>query len=227
MNKDTLPRHVAIIPDGNRRWAKERMLPPLFGHREGYARTEELVQEMKDLGVSCVTLWAFSTENWKRADNEKQELFSVIKEGLESLHANVLKKQSRFVHLGRKDRLGNDLLELINTLEEETKEYTSFTLCVALDYGGEDELVRAGLSLAQSGDTTKTVVDFLDTTQHNVPPVDFVIRTSGEKRTSGFMPVQSAYAEWYFSPLYFPQFTVEELHTSLAEYATRERRLGR
>lgn len=227
MKFEKLPKHIAIIPDGNRRWAKENVLPSFLGHREGYKRVEELVQEAKDLGVSFVTLWAFSTENWKRDDKEKQELFSLIKEGLESLHTNVLKKQSRFVHLGRKDRLGTDLLQLITTLELETEVYTSFTLCVAIDYGGEDELIRAGEALLQSGDTTKTLADFLDTKRYDVPPPDLVIRTSGEQRTSGFMPLQSAYAEWYFSPLHFPQFAVEELHKALADFAQRERRIGK
>ncbi len=227
MNLETLPKHLGIIPDGNRRWAREKKLPDFFGHKEGYKKIQELIQEAKDIGVQYVSVWAFSTENWKRKEDEKEELFSLIAKGLQALHETVLEKKSRFVHLGRKDRLGKELLELITALEEETKEYTSFTLCVAIDYGGEDEILRAGELYKASNDPTKTLVDFLDTSRHTIPSPDLIIRTSGEKRTSGFMPLQSVYSEWYFSEKLFPDFGVQELHEALKDYESRERRNGK
>lgn len=227
MNLETIPKHLGIIPDGNRRWAREKKLPDFFGHKEGYKKIQELIQEAKDIGVQYVSVWAFSTENWKRKEDEKEELFSLIAKGLQDLHETVLEKKSRFVHLGRKDRLGKELLELITALEEETKEYTSFTLCVAIDYGGEDELLRASDAYRKSGDSTKELTDFLDTSKYSVPPPDFIIRTSGERRTSGFMPLQSVYSEWYFSEKLFPDFGVQELHEALKDYESRERRNGK
>ena len=227
MKFEILPKHLAIIPDGNRRWAREKSLPDFLGHKEGYKRTEELIQEAKDIGIQYVSVWAFSTENWKRKEDEKNELFSLIAKGLQSLHETVLEKKSRFVHLGRKDRLGKELLGLITTLEEETKEYTAFTLCVAIDYGGEDEVLRASYAYKKSDDVTKQLTDFLDTSRYVIPPPDFIIRTSGEKRTSGFMPLQSVYSEWYFSEKLFPDFGKEDLHLALTDYASRERRKGK
>ena len=227
MNPETLPKHLAIIPDGNRRWAREKNVPDFFGHKEGYKRVEELIQEAKDLGIPCMTVWAFSTENWRRKEDEKEELLSLIAKGLQSLHESVLEKKSRFVHLGRKDRLGEKLLSLITELEEETKHYTTFTLCVAIDYGGEDEILRASDAYKKSEEQNKTIVDFLDTSKYSVPSPDFIIRTSGEKRTSGFMPLQSVYSEWYFSEKFFPDFSKEDLHLALTDYASRERRQGK
>lgn len=227
MNPETLPKHLAIIPDGNRRWAREKNVPDFFGHKEGYKRVEELIQEAKDLGIPCMTVWAFSTENWRRKEDEKEELLSLIAKGLQSLHESVLEKKSRFVHLGRKDRLGEKLLSLIAELEEETKQYTTFTLCIAIDYGGEDEILRASDAYKKSEEQNRTIADFLDTSKYSVPSPDFIIRTSGEKRTSGFMPLQSVYSEWYFSKKFFPDFSKEDLRLALTDYASRERRQGK
>lgn len=227
MQSNRLPNHIAIIPDGNRRWAKEKMLPSFLGHKEGYKRVKELTDEVRSLGVQFFTVWAFSTENWKRDEEEKKELFSLLGEGLDEIASYVKEKKSRFIHLGRKDRLGEVLLSKITNLEEVTKENTDFTLCVAIDYGGEDEIIRAEEKLLLSKDTSKHVQDFLDTTRHGIPSPDIIVRTGGETRTSGFMPLQSAYSEWFFSPLYFPQFTVAVLHEVLREYEKRERRFGK
>jgi undecaprenyl diphosphate synthase len=130
------------------------------------------------------------------------------------------------VHIGRKDRLGEKLLSLIETMEQETKEYTSFCLVLAIDYGGEDQMLRASELWAREGDTKKTLIDFLDTTLQDVPHPEIVIRTSGEVRTSGFMPIESAYAEWFFEKAYFPDFDVEALKRVLDEYKNRSRRFG-
>lgn len=227
MKFEKLPQHIAIIPDGNRRWAKTKMLPVFLGHKEGYKRIEELIDEVKDTGIKYLTVWAFSTENWKRGTEEKSQLFNLMALGLDTLRDNVLIKKSRFVHLGRKDRLGKEILDRINALEEATKNYNDFTLCLAIDYGGEDELLRAGDEYKKSETVGVTLYHFLDTAKHGVPQLDLIIRTSGEKRTSGFMPLQSAYSEWYFSEKHFPDFGIKELHEALKDYESRERRLGK
>lgn len=227
MKFEKLPQHIAIIPDGNRRWAKEKSLPVFLGHKEGYKRTKELVDEVKDLGIKYLTVWAFSTENWKRDVEEKSQLFNLISLGLDTLRNNILIKKSRFVHLGRKDRLGKEILDKITALEEETKNYNDFTLCIAIDYGGEDELLRASDEHKKSETEGATLYHFLDTAKHGVPPLDLIIRTSGEKRTSGFMPLQSLYSEWYFSEKHFPEFGIKELQEALKDYKSRERRLGK
>lgn len=227
MKFEKLPQHIAIIPDGNRRWAKTKMLPVFLGHKEGYKRIEELIDEVKDTGIKYLTVWAFSTENWKRDTEEKSQLFNLMALGLDTLRDNILVKKSRFVHLGRKDRLGKEILDRINALEEATKNYNDFTLCLAIDYGGEDELLRAGDEYKKSETESVTLYDFLDTAKHGVPQLDLIIRTSGEKRTSGFMPLQSAYSEWYFSEKHFPDFGIKELREALKDYESRERRLGK
>lgn len=221
-----LPKHIAIIPDGNRRWAKERNLPSLFGHKKGYERVKELVEFSREHGISLVTFWAFSTENWKRSNEEVEGILHILQEGLETLYKELHKEKTRFVHIGRKDRLGEKLLSLIETMEQETKEYTSFCLVLAIDYGGEDQMLRASELWAREGDTKKTLIDFLDTTLQDVPHPEIVIRTSGEVRTSGFMPIESAYAEWFFEKAYFPDFDVDALKRVLDEYKNRSRRFG-
>lgn len=221
-----LPKHIAIIPDGNRRWAKERNLPSLFGHKKGYERVKELVEFSREHGLSFVTFWAFSTENWKRSNEEVEGILHILQEGLETLYKELHKEKTRFVHIGRKDRLGEKLLSLIEIMEQETKEYTSFCLVLAIDYGGEDQMLRASELWAREGDTKKTLIDFLDTTLQDVPHPEIVIRTSGEVRTSGFMPIESAYAEWFFEKAYFPDFDVEALKRVLDEYKNRSRRFG-
>jgi undecaprenyl diphosphate synthase len=227
MTTFSLPHHVAIIPDGNRRWAKEKGLSRAEGHLQGYTRAKEIISFAHDAGIHVVTIWAFSTENWKRTEDEVSELLVLIKKGLSELHTEAIEKKTRVVHIGRRDRLGKDIIDLIDETEMKTKEYDSRCLCIAIDYGGEDELARAENLMRESNNTTKSVKDFLDTSRANVPPPDFIIRTSGEKRTSGFMPLQSAYAEWFFTDVLFPDFGKEMFQKALNEYGNRNRRFGK
>jgi undecaprenyl diphosphate synthase len=219
-------QHIAIIPDGNRRWAKERNLPAIAGHKKGYERVKELVECAREVGVSYVTFWAFSTENWKRSDEEVQALLHIIHEGLSTLYKEIQKEKTRFVHIGRKDRLGDQLRILIQTMEKETRHFEGFCLVLGIDYGGEDELIRAVNTLESAHDSTKTVVDFLDTSISGIPCPDIIVRTSGEVRTSGFMPLQSAYAEWFFENAYFPDFDKKKLLSVIDNYKERQRRFG-
>ena len=222
---DILPDHVVVIPDGNRRYAKEHNLPSILGHKKGYERANELITEAKKLGIPYLTLWAFSTENWNRAEEEVKDLLALIEEGLKEIEKKMHREKGRFVHLGRKDRLGNNLVSLIEKLEQETKNYNDFCLSMAIDYGGEDEIRRAEAKVkAHLGGS---VFDHLDTTRHSLPCPDLIIRTSGEHRTSGFMPLQSLYSEWYFEDLPFPLFDASAFRRALSEYEKRERRFGK
>lgn len=227
----TIPQHVVIIPDGNRRWAEEKSLPANHGHMQGYERVSELIPEARALGIKYLTFWSFSTENWNRSKEEVDALLGIITQGLRELKKQYASAKNedrgRFVHIGRKDRLNDEILTLIASLEEETKEYSDFCLCIAIDYGGEDELNRAEKRLRESGDTGKSLSDFLDTTLLQIPSPDLIIRTSGEYRTSGFMPLQSAYSEWYFDTALFPDFDKESFHKAIAVYSGRQRRFGK
>ncbi len=225
MNEKSVPNHVVIIPDGNRRWAKEHGNPASFGHFKGYERIKELISYAKEQGISYFTIWAFSTENWSRSKDEVDELLSLITQGFDEIHKEAHKAKTRIVHLGRKDRLGDELMQKISLVEEETKGYTDFCVALAIDYGGEDELRRAEEQLLVHKELS--LKDFLDTTRLSIPNPDLIIRTSGECRTSGFMPLQSTYAEWIFEKKLFPDFDTTSFGDALEEYRNRKRRFGK
>lgn len=227
MNESKLPKHVAIIPDGNRRWAKLRNQHPLFGHQAGYARIQECLVYAKEKSISVMTIWAFSTENWNRKEDEVEGLMKLIYKGLSNLYNDAKKEKIKIVHIGRRDRLDTKINQLIEEIEEETKKYSNFTLCIALDYGGEDEIMRAEKRKEESGSKNKTVADFLDTTLLGISDPDLIVRTGGESRTSGFMPLQSAYSEWVFEEKLFPDFDIQVFQDALDVYASRTRRFGR
>lgn len=225
-------KHIAIIPDGNRRWAKENNLPALFGHERGYERTRELLTYAREAGIEYITMWAFSTENWKRKQEEVDGIMGLLTKGLLKIHEDAKKEKTRVVHIGRRDRIHKKLLELIENIEEETKMYEGFCLCIAIDYGGEDEIERAEIRRRESKkiynneSNERSILNFLDTTIAKVPAPDLIIRTGGETRTSGFMPLQSAYAEWIFETVLFPDFSVDVFQKAIDEYRSRCRRFG-
>ena len=222
-----IPRHIAIIPDGNRRWAKQLKKTTLQGHERGYIRLQECISYARTASVSVITVWAFSTENWKRKKEEIDGLMLLMIKGLSKIHKDAKKEKTRVVHIGRRDRLNDKLLKLIEKVEEETKNYTDFCLCIALDYGGDDEILRAQEKLRTSTDMNKKIQDFLDTQILELPFPDLIIRTGGEIRTSGFMPLQSAYAEWFFEERMFPDFTTEVFKKIIQNYTMRSRRFGK
>lgn len=229
MNTVTLPVHVAIIPDGNRRWAHSHNLPTLEGHRRGFDRANELVRTAHKLGVSIMTLWAFSTENWQRTKEEVSYLMRLYETMIDKNVAEARAEQTRIIHLGRKDRLPSSLKTKIVNAEKETEEFNKHYLCIGIDYGGEDEILRAikKASLTPGEWTDEKLYSSLDTAALPQQTVDLVIRTSGEWRTSGFMPLQSLYAEYYFSPLLFPDFDSHALQIAFNEYSSRKRRFGK
>lgn len=227
---DKIPAHIAIIPDGNRRWAKQRGLSGRFGHYKAssYNNLESLFNEARNLGAKYVSIWAFSTENWSRDKNEIKAIFDVVIGGVDRFLKDATKNKIRFRHFGRKDRIPKELASKLEKLEKETEIYSDFNVQLCLDYGGRDELLRAVNSILKSDRKKveeKEFSEFLDTKE--VPDVDLVIRTSGEHRTSGFMPFQSVYAELYFADVFFPEFDAEELRKAIEEYSRRQRRFGK
>jgi len=229
MEQKYIPVHVAIIPDGNRRWAKGRNLPTFEGHRRGYETANKLIHTGHKLGISIMTIWAFSTENWKRTKDEVGYLMRLFDTMIERNLKEAHEEKTRIVHLGRKDRLADSLLKKITKAEKETAQYNKHYLCVGIDYGGEDEIIRAIKKASQTpGDwTQEKLFGSLDTAVLPQQQVDLVIRTSGEQRTSGFMPLQTAYSEYYFSDKLFPDFNSAEFTKVIEDYSLRNRRFGK
>ncbi len=225
-----IPIHLAIIPDGNRRWAKEKNLPTFEGYRRGYQRGIEIGKKARGLGIKYLTFWAFSTENWNRSKEEVTYLMRIFKDLVDQNLKEALKDEIKITHLGRKDRIDQELRDKLAKAEEKTKSFDRYYLNLALDYGGRDEIIRA-IKKIQTIDNNSLIFSddnfnrFLDT--HAIPDPDLIIRTSGEMRTSGFMIWQAAYSEWIFYPKYFPDFTSADLEECLKEFARRQRRFGR
>jgi len=223
---ENLPQHVAIIMDGNRRWARQRGLPAFEGHARGAITFEKLVGKAKKMGIRCLSTWAFSTENWKRSKEEVDKLFSIIEKMAKKYIDRCGEENMRFVHIGRKDRIPETLRNMIIKAEEETKKFTDFYIVLAIDYGGHDELLRAMKKMKEEKleITPENVEKSLDTA--GLPQIDYIIRTGGEKRLSGFMSWQCAYAELYFTDTYFPAFTPKKFEEAIREFSRRQRRFG-
>lgn len=218
------PRHLVIIPDGNGRWAEKHGLPIWQGHLKGAEKTVSLVERIQELPIDVVTLWGFSTENWSRSGEEVNGILEITKGQIQQYGSEFIERNIRFRHIGRKDRLPTDLVQLIEDLESRTAQNSGKILCLGLDYGGVDEVERAFQKAATGLIQRDSFRDFLDTA--NLPDVDLIIRTAGEMRTSGIMPYLSAYAEFVSSPVLFPDFDGKELMRCLEEYSRRQRRFG-
>ncbi len=232
ISTNMIPNHVAIILDGNRRWARERGLPTFEGHRRGFDVAKKIVTKASELGIKILTLWVFSTENWGRAKEEVSYLMNLYEMMIDQSLKEALKEKIKITHLGRKDRLNKNLLKKIVNAEEKTKNFDKYYLNIALDYGGRDEILRTIKAIYNSEFKIQNLDDksfnqFLDTKNLPQSNVDLVIRTSGEKRTSGFMIWQAAYAEYIFVKKNFPDFTTEDLENCIKEYSERKRRYGR
>ncbi len=227
------PRHVAIIMDGNGRWAQMRGRPRLFGHHAGAKRVREIVEACPEAGVKFLTIFAFSTENWKRTQSEVSGLMSLFQRYITG-EAKALKDNGiRVRFIGDRMRLAPKLVELMDDLELMTSDNDRVHLTVAINYGGRDEVARATKRLAQdvadgklkpSNVDEETLPKYLDT--HVLPDPDLVIRTSGEARISNFLLWQSAYAEYEFLDTLWPDFSAEEFHKVVNRYGKRERRYG-
>lgn len=222
--------HVAIIMDGNRRWAKNRGLSAVEGH--AYAAEsviEPLIEECVKQKIPYVTFWAFSTENWKRDQEEIDGLMKVFRSALGPLAARFLKKGAKMRLLGDINRFPKDIAKKTLDLINNSKANTAITVTFALNYGGRDEILRAVKKVIQdkvkpADLTEEKFASYLDTA--GIPDPDLIIRTGGEQRLSGYLPWQAVYAELYFTPLLFPDFTPKELNQALTEFRNRDRRFG-
>ena len=218
-------RHVAIIMDGNGRWAKKRLLPRVAGHKAGVEAVRTIVRAAGDLGIEAMTLYAFSSENWKRPEEEVSDLMGLMKRfilsDLEEFAANDVKLKV----IGNWRALAPDVVALIENALERTAGNKRTTLAVALNYGAQDEMVRAAKAAAEAGEISEAAIEaHLDTA--DMPPLDLLIRTSGEVRLSNFLLWQSAYAELYFTDILWPDFKPADLKAALDHFARRDRRYG-
>ncbi|WP_370046728.1 polyprenyl diphosphate synthase [Salipiger sp.] len=227
------PRHVAIIMDGNGRWAQRRGRPRLFGPHAGAKRVREIVEACPDLGVGYVTIFAFSTENWKRTQSEVAGLMSLFRRYITKEARSLLGENVRVRFIGDRVRLDSKLVTLMDELEQLTAGCTGVNLTIAINYGGRDEVARATKRLAEdvaagrldpASVDEETLPKYLDTCV--LPDPDLVIRTSGEARISNFLLWQSAYAEYEFVDTLWPDFSADEFGSLVSAYGSRERRYG-
>lgn len=233
INHARLPRHVAIIMDGNGRWAKRKGLLRTVGHRAGVDALREILRTAGRVGIDVLTVYAFSTENWKRPHEEVDFLMQLFSEYLDKETQNMHDDNVRIRFLGRVGELSSVLVQKVHYAEKLMQNNTGVRFCVAVNYGGQDEICRAFQVLAEKikdskllpADITPDLVsDALDT--HGLPPVDLVIRTSGDMRVSNFLLWQTAYAEFWFTDTNWPEFTPQHFLAALRDYTKRERRFG-
>jgi undecaprenyl diphosphate synthase len=220
-----MPRHVAIIMDGNGRWAKKRMLPRAMGHKKGVETVRNIVRAAGELGLEALSLYAFSSENWKRPEDEISDLMGLMRSFIKSDIDEFAANDVRLKIIGNYKAFAPDIVEMLDEALARTAHNSRTTLAVALNYGSQDELVRAAQAAAAQGAiTAETIEANLDTA--DMPPLDLLIRTSGEQRLSNFMLWQAAYAEFWFTDTLWPDFTKKELARALDEFTGRERRFG-
>ena len=231
IDREKLPKHVAIIMDGNGRWAKKRMMPRSFGHRAGMERVKDIVRMSSDIGISALTLYAFSTENWKRPKEEVGVLMSLLIEYLRRELGELLKEGVRFRFVGMRDRLPAEVQSILDEAMESTRDNTGMDLCVLVNYGSRAEIVEAASLAAEEYAAGKiSEVNAEEFEKHlmtaGLPDPDFVIRTSGEQRISNLLLYQIAYAELYFTDVAWPDFDEKEYLAALQQFAGRNRRFG-
>ncbi|RIV79725.1 polyprenyl diphosphate synthase [Pelagerythrobacter aerophilus] len=217
-------RHVAVIMDGNGRWAKRRHLPRALGHQRGVEAVRTLVRSLSETGIECLTLYAFSSENWKRPGEEVDDLMNLMRKFVKSDLPEFIANDVKLKIIGDWQGLAPDIVEMLEDALEKTSGGAR-TLAVALNYGSQQEIARAaGKAAAEGQITAETIAKHLDTA--DLPPLDLLIRTSGEVRLSNFLLWQAAYAEMIFVDTLWPDFTPEHLRNALDEFARRERRYG-
>ncbi len=229
---EKMPVHIAFIMDGNGRWAKKRGMPRTFGHTEGARNFRRIMRYCKDIGVKCISFYAFSTENWKRPENEVNALMNIFRTYLDDVR-NYIKEEVKIVFLGDKSKLPQDIQQKMNSLEEDSKDFDKMTVLLAINYGGRDEITHATRLIAEKVRKGELNPDEIteDTISSNLytagyPDVDLLIRPSGEMRISNFLIWQSAYAEFYFADILWPDFSTKELDRAIIEFAHRNRRFG-
>lgn len=234
LNELKIPEHVAIIMDGNGRWAKKRHMPRTYGHAQGAKVLEQTLEDCDDLGIKYLTVYAFSTENWARPYEEVQVIMNLFRDYLNSAVDKCNRNNVRCMVIGERSRLSPDIIESVNNLEEATKDNTGITFIVAINYGSRDEIIRAANKVAAEvkdgtvnpGEITPEMFEaHLDTA--GIPDPDLLIRTSGEERLSNFLLWQLAYTEFYFTDTAWPDFNKDELIKAIEKYSSRDRRYGK
>jgi len=230
IRKEILPNHIGIMIDGNRRWAREKKLPVFLGHKRGIERVVEIVDYAAEKGIRVLTLYGFSTENWKRSKKEVDYLMGLFIKFSRRYAHDFKKKGVQVRHIGGLEELPKNLQKEIKEAQRLTKNNRKMILSIALNYGGRDEIVRAIKKIIKKKINSekideKVIMNNLDT--KGLPDVDFVIRTSGEMRLSNFLPFQATYAELYFPKIYWPDFTKKQFDLAIKEFQKRSRRFGK
>lgn len=226
------PEHVAIILDGNRRWAKEKGLPQLKGHQKGFENIRTLAPYIINKGVKVLSVFAFSTENFKRAEEEVKYLMDLFVDMFKKECNKIHEENIKIVFSGRRDNLRPDVLEAMEYITEKTKNNTKGIFNICLNYGGQQEITDATKKIVQDIQEGQITIDDINEKllykymYNELPPIDYLIRTSGEERISNFMLYELSYAEMYFPKIYFPDFTEEEFEKAIDIYNNRERRFG-
>ena len=221
-----VPNHIAIIMDGNGRWAKNQNKPRVFGHKAGANTLRKIMEYCNKIGVTYLTVYAFSTENWKRSQEEVDALMFLFKSYMKSERENLLKNKIRFMVSGREEGVNLSLMEAIKELEEATSKDYEMTLNIAFNYGGRAEITDAVNKILKEGKASITEEEFSKYLYNDIPDPDFVIRTSGEFRISNFLLWQIAYSEIYITDKYWPDFDEVEMEKAILSYSKRERRFG-
>lgn len=225
-----IPNHIAIILDGNGRWAKSKGMPRSYGHIQGAKNLDRIVEAAYNMGVKYLTVYCFSTENWSRPKEEVDALMTLLRQYMKTAASRAKKNNIRTRVIGDISRLDEDLQKSILALEEASKDYTGINLNIAINYGSRDEIVRAVRRMLDDGITSEALTEevfssYLDT--KDIPDPDFLIRTSGETRLSNYLLWQLAYAEMYFTEIPWPAFSPEDLEKAVEYYSTRDRRYGK
>lgn len=221
------PQHIAIIPNGNRTWSRKNKVESWKGYWQAYTNLTKIYKNILSLDIPHLTIWAFSTENWKRNSTEVNEIFKVVEKMITYIEPILIQEKIGFHHLGRLDRIPKKLREMIIRLENETQDFLTKSFNIGLDYGGRDEIIRAINNILKTGKkeiNTEIFESYLDTA--GIPDPDLIIRTAGEQRLSGLMPWQSTYAEYYFSQVPFPEFNMNQMTQALNDFQLRKRTFG-
>ena len=233
MDKDKIPKHIAIIMDGNGRWARKRGLPHLLGHARGAKTVDKITEECARLGVKALTLYSFSAENWKRSDEEIDGLMNLLSDYLDKKFKKLQKNNISLHAIGRLDELPAKVGDSLKVVIRKTRDNTRMKLVLALNYGGRQEITDAARSLAADVKNKKLILDCIDEDifarylyTGGLPELDLLIRTSGEMRLSNFLLWQSSYAEIVITKTLWPDFNKKDLHQAIRQYQSRERRYG-
>lgn len=227
-------KHIAIIMDGNRRWAKLHNMPKGYGHKKGAENVVKITRAMKESGVKYLTLYAFSTENWQRSEDEVNSLMQLLRDYLDKEFKEIMENDVRIIFIGERNMLDADIQEKMKTIENESSGNSSLTLCIALSYGSRQEIIHAVKNIAEDINASKINVDDISADMFSqylytkdIPDPDILIRTSGEQRISNYLLWQLAYTELFFTDTLWPDFDKKELLNIIEKFNSRERRYGK